>query len=92
MQKLTTKQVEWSGYWLPDDMYKGASRAERMKHRRKMIRQVERKFGKIEAVMRDGTARDKHKLMEFWDKREQGMGKLRAARVTRQIAPGWESV
>lgn len=55
---------------LPQDVYNSMSRAERLKHRRKAVKAVERKFKRIEGVMTHGMAVDKHRIMDQWTNRE----------------------
>lgn len=55
---------------LPQDVYNSMTRAERMKHRRKAVKAVRRKFDKIIGVMENGMAVDKHRIMDQWTNRE----------------------
>ncbi len=41
-----------------------------MKHRRKAVKAVQRKFDKIIGVMENGMAVDKHRIMDQWTNRE----------------------
>lgn len=41
-----------------------------MKHRRKAVKAVERKFKRIAGVMAHGMAIDKHRVMDQWTNRE----------------------
>lgn len=68
---MTTAYDPRNRAWLlPQDVYNSMTRAERMKHRRKTTKLVERKFKHITEVMQHGVAADKHRVMDQWTNRE----------------------
>lgn len=68
---MTTAYDPKNRAWLlPQDVYNSMTRAERMKHRRKAVKAVRRKFDKIIGVMENGMAVDKHRIMDQWTNRE----------------------
>lgn len=73
---------------LPQGAYNSMTRAERMKHRRKAVKAVARKFKRIEGVMTHGMAVDKHRIMDQWTNREP----TGSCRVPDQRRYKWEDV
>lgn len=68
---MTTAYDPRNRAWLlPQDVYNAMTRAERMKHRRKAVKLVERKFARIIGVMENGMAVDKHRIVDQWTNRE----------------------
>lgn len=68
---MTTVYDPRNRAWLlPQDVYNSMTKAERMKHRRKAVKAVERKFRRITGVMEHGMAVDKHRIMDQWTNRE----------------------
>ena len=64
------------------------TRAERMKHRRKAVEAVKRKFARIIGVMENGMAVDKHKIMDQWTNREPAG----SCRVPDKRRYNWEDI
>lgn len=68
---MTTAYDPKNRAWLlPQNVYNAMTKAERMKHRRKAVKAVRRKFDKIIGVMENGMAVDKHRIMDQWTNRE----------------------
>lgn len=86
---MTTAYDPRNRAWLlSQDVYNSMTRAERMKHRRKAVKAVRRKFDKIIGVMENGMAVDKHRIMDQWTNREpQG-----SCRVPDKRRYKWENV
>ena len=75
-------------WFLPQDVYNSMTRAERMKHRRKAVKAVRRKFDKIIGVMENGMAVDTHRIMDQWTNREP----TGSCRVPDKRRYKWENV
>lgn len=73
---------------LPQAVYNAMTKAERMKHRRKAVKAVERKFKRIIGVMENGMAVDKHRVMDQWTNREP----TGSCRVPDKRRYKWENV
>lgn len=86
---VTTAYDPTNRAWLlPQAVYNTMTRAERLKHRRKAVKSVERKFQRIAGIEANGLAIDKRKIREQWTNREL-TGSLRVPNAARYK---WESV
>lgn len=86
---MTTAYDPRNRAWLlPQDVYNSMSRAERLKHRRKAVKAIERKFTRIIGVMENGMAVDKHRIMDQWTNREP----TGSCRVPNKRRYKWEDV